>query len=87
MDLYRGSVLEQLLAQDQRNAYRLYLSQRYPAELLPIGPRTDTKLIDLPRLIFNDLLRVTGRPILSAPRHARVMADSRSKYKYEILDR
>ena len=45
-----------------------------------------TQPFDLPCLILNDLQRVTGRRMVSAPRHSTVMADSRSKYKYEILD-
>jgi glycosyltransferase involved in cell wall biosynthesis len=47
---YSLHVLRQLLAQDQRNAYRLYLAQPLPDGLLPEGPRTSRKLIRLPRL-------------------------------------
>jgi glycosyltransferase involved in cell wall biosynthesis len=47
---YSLRVLRELLAQDRRNAYRLYLSQPVPDGLLPIGPRTSTRLIRLPRL-------------------------------------
>src|SRR5438105_4160529 len=47
---YSLHVLRQLLSQDQRNAYRLYLSQPLPDGLLPEGPRTSRKLIRLPRL-------------------------------------
>ena len=44
-------MLRHLLGQDdQRNAYRLYLSQPLPDGLLPIGPRTSTRVIRLPRL-------------------------------------
>ena len=47
---YSLRVLRELLAQDQRNAYRLYLGQPLPEGLLPIGPRTSTRVIRLPRL-------------------------------------
>jgi len=47
---YSLRVLRELLAQDLRNAYRLYLSQPLPDGLLPIGPRTSTRVIRLPRL-------------------------------------
>jgi glycosyltransferase involved in cell wall biosynthesis len=47
---YSLRVLRELLAEDQRNAYRLYLSQPLAVGLLPIGPRTSTRLIRLPRL-------------------------------------
>jgi glycosyltransferase involved in cell wall biosynthesis len=47
---YSLRVLRELLAEDQRHAYRLYLSQPLPDGLLPIGPRTSTRLIRLPRL-------------------------------------
>ena len=47
---YSLHVLRELLAHDQRNAYRLYLSQPLRDGLLPLGPRMTTKLIRLPRL-------------------------------------
>ena len=47
---YSLHVLRQLLAQDQRNAYRLYLSRPLVDGLLPCGPRTSSRLIQLPRL-------------------------------------
>src|SRR5206468_1612137 len=47
---YSLHVLRHLLAQDQRNAYRLYLSRPLPAGLLPDRPRTSSRLIQLPRL-------------------------------------
>jgi glycosyltransferase involved in cell wall biosynthesis len=47
---YSLHVLRELLAHASRNAYRLYLSQPLPQGLLPIGPRTSTRLIRLPRL-------------------------------------
>jgi glycosyltransferase involved in cell wall biosynthesis len=47
---YSLRVLRELLAQDSRHAYRLYLSQPLTDGLLPIGPRTSTRLIRLPRL-------------------------------------
>ena len=47
---YSLHVLRQLLAQDQRNAYRLYLSQPLVDGLLPCGPRTSRRVIQLPRL-------------------------------------
>src|ERR1700687_1848095 len=47
---YSLHVLRQLLTQDQHNAYRLYLSRPLVDGLLPCGPRTSTRLIQLPRL-------------------------------------
>ena len=47
---YSLNVLRELLAEDERNAYRLYLSQPLPDGLLPLRPRTTTRLIRLPRL-------------------------------------
>jgi glycosyltransferase involved in cell wall biosynthesis len=47
---YSLQVLRQLLTLDQDNAYRLYLSAALPEGLLPVGPRTSTRLIRLPRL-------------------------------------
>src|ERR1700730_1888264 len=47
---YSLRVLRELLTHDQHNAYRLYLSQTLPDGLLPVGPRTSTRLIRLPRL-------------------------------------
>jgi glycosyltransferase involved in cell wall biosynthesis len=47
---YSLRVLRELLALDQRNAFRLYLNQALPDGLLPIGPRTSTRVIRLPRL-------------------------------------
>src|ERR1700694_6018878 len=47
---YSLHVLRHLLAEDQQNAYRLYLSQPLADGLLPCGPRTSSRLIRLPRL-------------------------------------
>jgi glycosyltransferase involved in cell wall biosynthesis len=47
---YSLHVLRELLGQDDRNAYRLYLSQPLPDGLLPMRQRTATKVIRLPRL-------------------------------------
>jgi glycosyltransferase involved in cell wall biosynthesis len=47
---YSLNVLRELLAEDERNAYRLYLSQPLPDGLLPLRPRTATRVIRLPRL-------------------------------------
>jgi glycosyltransferase involved in cell wall biosynthesis len=47
---YSLEVLRRLLDQDDRHAYRLYLSQHLPDGLLPIRPRTSTRVIRLPRL-------------------------------------
>src|SRR5437879_4794597 len=47
---YSLHVLRDLLGQDDRHAYRLYLSQPLPDGLLPIRPRTSTRLIRLARL-------------------------------------
>jgi glycosyltransferase involved in cell wall biosynthesis len=47
---YSLHVLRLLLGEDDRHAYRLYLSQPLPDGLLPIRPRTSTRVIRLPRL-------------------------------------
>lgn len=47
---YSLHVLRYLLADDADNAYRLYLSTNLPPGLLDLNPRTDTKVIRLPRL-------------------------------------
>lgn len=47
---YSLHVLRELLAQDQESAYRLYLSTQLPDGLLKLTPRTDTRVIRLPRL-------------------------------------
>jgi glycosyltransferase involved in cell wall biosynthesis len=47
---YSLHVLRHLLAQDERNHYRLYLSQPLVSGLVPIGRRTSERLIRLPRL-------------------------------------
>jgi glycosyltransferase involved in cell wall biosynthesis len=47
---YSLHVLRELLAADRDNAYRLYLSAALTDGLLPLGPRTTTRLIRLPRL-------------------------------------
>jgi glycosyltransferase involved in cell wall biosynthesis len=47
---YSLHVLRLLLDQDDRHAYRLYLNQALPDGLLPIRPRTSTRVIRLPRL-------------------------------------
>ena len=47
---YSLHVLRELLALDERNAYRLYLSQDLPPGMLPLGPRDTTRVIRLPRL-------------------------------------
>jgi glycosyltransferase involved in cell wall biosynthesis len=47
---YSLHVLRLLLDQDDRHAYRLYLNQPLPDGLLPIRPRTSTRVIRLPRL-------------------------------------
>src|SRR6266566_1244663 len=70
---YSLRVLAELLAQDQRNAYRLYLSQSVPDGLLPIGPRTSTRLIRLPRLwtqlgLSSEML-VSPPDVLFVPSH------------------
>jgi glycosyltransferase involved in cell wall biosynthesis len=62
---YSLHVLRHLLAQDQRNAYRLYLSQALPAGLLPIGPRTSHKVIRLPRLWTQ--VGLSGEMLVSPP--------------------
>jgi glycosyltransferase involved in cell wall biosynthesis len=70
---YSLRVLVELLAHDNRNAYRLYLSQALPAGLLPIGPRTSTRRIGLPRLwtqlgLSSEML-VSPPDVLFVPSH------------------
>jgi glycosyltransferase involved in cell wall biosynthesis len=43
-------VLRHLLADDEENAYRLYLGEPLPPGLLPMTPRVTSKVIRLPRL-------------------------------------
>lgn len=47
---YSLHVLHHLLADDPVNAYRLYLSASLPPGLLDLNPRTETRVIQLPRL-------------------------------------
>jgi glycosyltransferase involved in cell wall biosynthesis len=47
---YSLQVIRHLLAEDQENAYRLYLSADLPRDLLALTPRTSTRVIRLPRL-------------------------------------
>ena len=47
---YSLHVLRELLRQDARNRYRVYLSIPLPDGLLPLSARTDTRVIRLPRL-------------------------------------
>jgi glycosyltransferase involved in cell wall biosynthesis len=47
---YSLHVLRHLLASDDRNAYRLYVAEPLPERLLPIGRRTTSRLIRMPRL-------------------------------------
>jgi glycosyltransferase involved in cell wall biosynthesis len=86
---YSLHVLRELLARDQRNAYRLYLSRPLPAALLPYGPRTSTRVIRLPRLWTQlglsqemllgppDVLFVPSHvlPLVNAPRSVVVVYD------------
>lgn len=70
---YSLRVLRELLSQDQRHAYRLYLSQPLPDGLLPVGPRTSTRLIRLPRLwtqlgLSSEML-VSPPDVLFVPSH------------------
>ena len=48
-----------------------------PAEIIP-------QPLNLPRLVIDDLLRIAGGRLSTARRHATVIANSRSKYKYGI---
>jgi glycosyltransferase involved in cell wall biosynthesis len=80
---YSLQVLRHLLAQDQRNAYRLYLSQPLVDGLLRCGPRTSTRLIQLPRLwtqlgLSTEML-VSPPDVLFVPSHVLpLLAPSRS---------
>jgi glycosyltransferase involved in cell wall biosynthesis len=70
---YSLHVLRELLRQDTHNAYRLYLSARLPDGLLPLGPRTSTRLIRLPRLwtqvgLSREMLRAPP-DVLFVPSH------------------
>ncbi len=70
---YSLNVLRELLAQDERNAYRLYLSQPLPDGLLPLRPRTTTRVIGLPRLwtqvgLSSEML-VSPPDVLFVPSH------------------
>lgn len=47
---YSLHVLRALLADDVANVYRLYLSEPLPDNLLPTTPRTETRVIRMPRL-------------------------------------
>jgi glycosyltransferase involved in cell wall biosynthesis len=47
---YSLHVLRELLRQDTRNRYRLYLRVPLPDSLLPLSERTETRVIRLPRL-------------------------------------
>jgi glycosyltransferase involved in cell wall biosynthesis len=47
---YSLHVLRHMLEQDDRNEYRLYLSQPVPPALLPNNPRVSSRVIRLPRL-------------------------------------
>jgi glycosyltransferase involved in cell wall biosynthesis len=62
---YSLHVLRHLLAQDQRNAYRLYLSRPLAAGLLPDRPRTSSRLIQLPRLWTH--LGLSSEMLISPP--------------------
>ena len=76
---YSLRVLRELLAEDQRNAYRLYLSHPLSPGLLPIGPRTSTRVIRLPRLwtqlgLSSEML-VSPPDVLFVPSHVLPLAN------------
>jgi hypothetical protein len=91
---YSLHVLRQLLAQDERNAYRLYLSRPLADGLLPSGPRTSRRLIQLPRLWTQvglstemlvsppDVLFVPSHvlPLVTPPRSVVVVYDVGHRY-------
>src|SRR5947207_3364411 len=59
---YSLQVLRNLLDQDQRNDYRVYLNRPLPAGLLPTRDRVTQRVIRLPRLwtqlgLSNEMLR------------------------------
>ena len=70
---YSLQVLRNLLVQDQRNDYRLYLNRPLPAGLLPTRDRVTKKVIRLPRLwtqlgLSNEMLRQPP-DVLFVPSH------------------
>ena len=74
---YSLNVLRELLARDERNAYRLYLSEPLPDGLLPLRPRTTTRVIRLPRLwtqlgLSTEML-VSPPDVLFVPSHVLPM--------------
>jgi len=78
---YSLHVLRELLTGDQRHAYRLYLSQPLPAGLLPLGPRTSTRVIRLPRLwtqlgLSTEML-VSPPDVLFVPSHVLPLVNPR----------
>src|ERR1700731_4575009 len=78
---YSLHVLRHLLSQDQHNAYRLYLSQPLAEGLLPIGPRTSTRLIRLERLwtqlgLSSEML-VSPPDVLFVPSHVLPLVTAR----------
>ncbi|MDQ6674340.1 MAG: glycosyltransferase family 4 protein [Chloroflexota bacterium] len=77
---YSLHVLRHLLSDDQRNAYRLYLSQPLVDGLVPLGPRTSTRLIQLPRLwthlgLSSEML-VSPPDVLFVPSHVLPLVTS-----------
>jgi glycosyltransferase involved in cell wall biosynthesis len=75
---YSLHVLRAMLVQDMESAYRLYLSAPLPAGLLPLGPRTTTRLIRLPRLwtqlgLSAEMLRAAP-DVLFVPSHVLPLA-------------
>ena len=78
---YSVRVLHELLRQDDRNAYRLYLSQPLPPGLLPLGPRTSSRLIRLPRLwtqlgLSSEML-ISPPDVLFVPSHVLPVVNAR----------
>jgi hypothetical protein len=62
----------------------IFATQPLPLRLRPA--QIFAQPFDLTRLVVDDLLRIAGRRLSSARRHATVIANPRSKYKYGILD-
>ncbi len=78
---YSLHVLRELLTLDRDNAYRLYLSADLPDGLLPLGSRTSTRLIRLPRLwthlgLSREMLR-SAPDVLFVPSHVLPLVNAK----------
>ena len=74
----KTSLIRHLLALDDHNAYRLYLSAPLSSGLLPLTARTSTRLIRLPRLwthvgLGSEMIRAAPEPRVAGGVSARVV--------------